>query len=70
MAVDALIRVLISYIVVFLEGCLFGMFPFGWNAIAYISPVLIPAFVIAYAIGYFTVVDCANVINKNIKRKK
>lgn len=70
MAVDALIRVLICYIVVFVEGCLFGMFPFGWKAIAYISPVLIPAFVITYAIGYFTIVDYANAINKNIKRKK
>ena len=70
MAVDALIRVLICYIVVFVEGSLFGMFPFGWKAIAYISPVLIPAFIITYAIGYFTIVDDANAINKNINRKK
>lgn len=70
MAVDALIRVLICYIVVFVEGWLFGMFPFGWKAIAYISPVLLPTFVITYAIGYFTIVDFANQINKNIKRKK
>lgn len=69
-AMDALIGMLICYIVVFVEGCLFGMFPFGWKAIAYISPVLIPAFVITYAIGYFTIVDDANAINKNIKRKK
>ncbi len=70
MAVDALIRVLICYLVVFVEGCLFGMFPFGWKAIAYISPILIPGFVITYAIGYFTIVDCANEINKNINQKK
>lgn len=70
MAVDALIRVFICYIVVFVEGCLFGMFPFGWKAIAYISPVLIPAFVITYTIGYFTIVDFANEINKSIKRNK
>ena len=70
MAVDALIRVLICYSVVFVEGCLFGMFPFGWIAIANISLVLIPAFVITYAIGYFTIVDFANQINKTIKRNK
>jgi len=68
--VDALIRVFICYIVVFAEGSLFGMFPFGWEAIADISPVLIPTFVITYVIGYFTLVECANVINKNIKRKE
>ncbi|WP_425804416.1 hypothetical protein ACHOLT_20195 [Desulfitobacterium sp. Sab5] len=68
-AVDALIRVLICYIVVFWEGCLFGMIPFGWKAIAYISPALIPTFVITYAIAYFTIVDYAKVINKNIKQR-
>jgi len=69
-AVDALIRVLICYIVVFVEGYLFRMFPFGWKAIASISPVLIPTILITYAIGYFTIVDYANAINKNINRKK
>lgn len=70
MAADVLIRVLICYSVVFVEGSLFGMFPFGWKAIANISPVLIPTIVITYTIGYFTIVDSANDINKNIKRKR
>ncbi len=69
LTVDALIRMLICYIVVFVEGSLFRMFPFSWKAIASISPVLIPTFVITYVIGYFTIVDCANKINKSIKRK-
>lgn len=70
LAADALIRVLICYIVVFWEGCWFGMIPFSWKAIAYISPVLIPTFVITYAVGYVTIVDYANEINKSIAHKK
>lgn len=69
-AVDALIRVLICYIVVIVEGGLFGMFSFNWEVFAKISPVLIPAFLITYAIGYFTIVDYVNVINKTIKERK
>ena len=69
-AVDAIILVLICYIVVFWEGSLFGMISFSWKAIAYISPALIPTFVITYAISYFTIADYAKVINKNINQKK
>ncbi|WP_069999106.1 DUF3021 family protein [Cellulosilyticum sp. I15G10I2] len=68
--IDALIRVLICYFVVFTEGSLFGMFPFEWKAFAYISPVLIPTFIATYAIYYFTLVDYANEINERIKKKK
>src|SRR5659263_137653 len=34
---DALIRVLICYSVVFVQGCLFGMFPFSWISFIYIT---------------------------------
>jgi hypothetical protein len=67
---DTLFRVLIGYTVVFLEGGLFGMFPFEWKAFAYISPVLIPAYIITYLISYITCVECANAINQSIKRKR
>lgn len=70
MVLDVLIRVLICYFVVFTEGCLFGMFPFEWKAFLYISPVLIPTFIITYAVYYFMLVDYANEINARIKKKK
>jgi sterol desaturase/sphingolipid hydroxylase (fatty acid hydroxylase superfamily) len=70
MVLDVLIRVLICYFVVFTEGCLFGMFLFEWKAFLYISPVLIPTFIITYAVSYFMLVDYANEINERIKKKK
>jgi len=70
LALDGLIRVVICYVVVFWEGCLFGMIPFSWKALAYISPALIPTFIITYSIAYFTIVDYANSINKSINHKK
>jgi hypothetical protein len=70
LVVDALIRVLICYIAVVIEGCLFGMIPFGWIALGYASIVIIPAFIVAYAIIRFTVTEYANEINDSIKRKQ
>lgn len=68
--VDVSIRVFICYFVVFIQGCLFGMFPFSWISFIYITPVLIPGFLVTYAISYFTNVEYSNAINKSIKRKQ
>lgn len=67
---DALIRVLICYFVVFLEGSLIKMIPFSWKGLLLITPVLIPVFIITYFINYLTCVELADSINKSIKRKK
>jgi len=65
LALDAVIRVLICYVVVFVEGTLYGMFPFGWSSLLYISLIIIPTVVITYAIAYVTVVNYAKQINRN-----
>lgn len=70
LALDVFIRVLICYLVVFIEGYVFGMFMFEWKAFLYISPVLIPTFILTYAVYYFMLVDYANEINERIKKKK
>lgn len=67
---DALIRVFICYFVVFVQGCLFGMFPFSPIAFVYITPVLIPGFIVAYGIAYLTSVEYSNAINRSIRRKR
>ncbi|MGV8905106.1 MAG: hypothetical protein ACOH15_00730 [Acetobacterium sp.] len=68
--VDALARVLTCYMVVFVLGCFFGMFPFSLISFVYITPVLIPGFIVTYAISYITSVEYSNAINKSIKRKR
>ena len=65
LALDAVIRVLICYVVVFAEGTLYGMFPFGWSSLFYISLIIIPTVVTTYAIAYVTVVNYAKQINRN-----
>jgi sterol desaturase/sphingolipid hydroxylase (fatty acid hydroxylase superfamily) len=67
---DAFIRVLICYIVVLFEGCLFKMFAFSWMSFLYISPILIPTYIITYALSYFNHVKYANAINNCIQQKK
>jgi hypothetical protein len=68
--VDAFIRVLICYIIVFFEGCWFEMFSFSWISFLYISPILIPTYIISYALSYFNRVQYANAINYRIQQKK
>lgn len=68
--VDALIRVLICYLVVFVEGGLVGMFPFEWKVLVGISPILLPVFIITYALSYLTNVNYVKGINRLIKRRK
>lgn len=67
---DTLLRVLICYSVVFLEGCLFGMFPFAWHTLWIISPVLLLVFVITYLIAYLVCREYADNINRAIRRMK
>jgi len=67
---DALARVLTCYFVVFIVGSLFGMFPFSWISFAYITPVLIPGFIVTYAISYTTCIEHSHAINASIKRKQ
>lgn len=68
--VDALIRIVICYALVFIEGGLFDWFEFSAEAILMISPVCIPVFIVTYLVLYLTCVECADAINKSIKRKK
>lgn len=68
--VDVLIRIVICYMVVFAEGCLFGMIPLSWKSFLDISPVLIVVFFVTYLICYMTQVEYAQQINKSIRRKK
>ena len=67
---DALIRVFICYFVVFIQGSLFGMFPFSWISFTYITPVLIPGFFVAYGISYLTCIEYSKAINESINRKR
>lgn len=67
---DALMRILLCYFVIFIEGYLFGWFEFSFKALIYITPILIPAFLITYLVSYLTCVEYAEAINRSIKRKK
>lgn len=67
---DAVLRILICYLVVYAEGCLFGMLDAGWETLVTVSPILLPAFVITYAVSYFSLVSTAKKINRDIRRKK
>lgn len=67
---DTLIRITICYAAVFIEGGLFGMFPFTLWSLLIISPIVILTFLFTYLIGYMTVWDWAKNINSHIQRKK
>lgn len=67
---DSLMRVLISFFVVFFEGVLFDWFPFSWEGILMMMPVFIPAFIVISLISYFTIRDYTEAINKAIKKRK
>jgi hypothetical protein len=60
---------LICYLVVGIEGLAFGMLPFKWLSLAYISIIIIPAFAVTYAIVYVTFVKYARDINERIKMR-
>ena len=70
LGVDAIIRVLICYLVIFFEGYWFGWFELSLNSLVLITPVLVVAFLITYLVMYMTCADYADVINKNIKKKR
>jgi len=67
---DMLIRVVICYTLVFIQGGLFGWFEYSVKALLTITPVCIPVFIVTYLVLYLTCVECADAINKSIKRKK
>ncbi len=67
---DTLIRLVICYATVFVEGGLFRMFPYSWDIFLKVTLVLIPVFIITYAIGYFTCLEWAQAINKSIRQRK
>jgi hypothetical protein len=66
--VDCVSGVFICYLVVGVEGLAFGMLPRSWISLAYISIVIIPSFIVTYAIVYFTSVKYANDINEQIEK--
>lgn len=67
---DLLIRILICFVVVLIEGIWFKMLPFSWKAIIYVTPILTPVFIITYFFSYITCMDWADKINKSIQKKK
>lgn len=67
---DVLIRLAICYATTFVEGGLFRMFPFSWDVFLKITLILIPVFIVTYAIGYFTYLEWAEAINKSIRQRK
>lgn len=67
---DVIMRVIICYAVVLIEGSIFGMITFGWNAILEISPVLLPTIIVTYILSFFTLMEFVDSINKTIKSKK
>lgn len=68
--VDILVRIIICYVVVFIIGGLAGMFPLGPVALLYITPVMLPVFIVTYLVSYITCVEWAEAINKSIRRRK
>ncbi|NLK71785.1 MAG: DUF3021 domain-containing protein [Clostridiales bacterium] len=67
---DLLIRIVICFAVVLIEGIWFKMLPFSWKAVIYAAPIVIPVFIITYFFSYITCMDWADKINKSIQKKK
>lgn len=65
---DGLIRLLVCYVVVFIEGSFFKMFSFSPDSLLRITPILIPVYLLTYAAGYFSCLQYANTINRSIKK--
>ena len=68
--VDAVVRALLSYTLIFVEGILFGWFPLSIRALFLFIPIWLPVFLITYLIVYLTYVGYAQDINQSIRRKK
>ena len=64
---EILLRMGICYAIVFFEGVLFHMFPFGIHPLLGISPILLPVYFLTHFATYHVNVECANEINKKIK---
>ena len=67
---DVVVRALICYVVVGVEGVLMGMFPLEWEMLIYISIVLVPTFIASYLITYFGYAAYADDINKKIRMRE
>ena len=66
--VDILIRIIICYVFVFLEGVAFHMFPLKLSSLLLISPVLLPTFIATYTLFWFMSKQMVKEINESIKR--
>lgn len=64
---DGLIRLMICYMVVFIEGTFFGMITFSWLGLWQITPLLLVIFLLTYFISYLTCSEWAEAINKCIR---
>lgn len=72
-ALDMLIRVLLVLVVVFIEGGLFGFFPFSVEAFWAVTPLCLIIFILSYLTLYFSflrVKKTAEEINKKISKRK
>jgi len=67
---DAIIRLLICYFVIFIEGYMFRWFDASFSAFFIITPILIPTFIITYWVSYSISVEYTETINQIIKRGK
>lgn len=67
---DILIRITICYLVAFLEGVLFGMFPLSFYSLLEITPVMLPVFFFTYLSAYLLSAEWAKNINAMIQTKK
>lgn len=71
--VDALLRCLLCVVIVLGEGFLFGFIPPKWSSLLFVLPVLVPIFLIAYVVMYFSYKHAqkeADAINEKIRKRK
>ncbi len=68
--VDNLLRIAVCYVVVLGIGFAVGMFAFSWMALVYVSPILLPVYVVTYLVSYFTIKEYTNSINAALVHRR
>lgn len=67
--IDVLIRIAIAYVCMFIYANVYQWPLPGWQMIAFLSQMIIPAFVITYFASYMTLAEYARAINESIGRR-